>query len=257
MPTTTHLLRAPLGGKGMALVLSASMHAAVAFAAVRGAPHAELKVSRAKDSLLEIAALELAWEVPAQPSPDPKTAPVASPAHHHHDYAVSANHDTTAHDPALRHVLPLLAAASAPPASPALPDSTTATAPRFAMTVAPVTRAREGSNLGNATAAVAASAAATEPASEATVDSPAKLLTGGPPSYTQEAQAAGIEAVVPLEIVIDVTGAVVGARALAHVGYGLDEAALQSVRSYRFSPARRAGKALAVRMHWMMRFQLR
>jgi len=37
----------------------------------------------------------------------------------------------------------------------------------------------------------------------------------------------------------------------------IDEAALRGVRAYRFSPARRAGKALAVRMRWLMRFQLR
>jgi len=50
---------------------------------------------------------------------------------------------------------------------------------------------------------------------------------------------------------------VVGARVLTRVGYGLDEAALRGVRAYHFSPARRAGKALAVRMRWLMRFQLR
>jgi protein TonB len=257
MPTTTHLLRAPLSGKSIALVLSASMHAAVALAAARGAPHAELSVSRSKESLLEIAALELAWDAPTQPRTEPNAQPVASPAHHHHDYAVSANHDTSPHDPSLRHVLPLLTAASALPASPPVLDSPQPAAPRFAIAVAPVTRGRASANLDNERGAPTASAAAAEPADEATVDSPAKLLTGGPPSYTREAEAAGIEAVVPLEVVIDVTGTVISARTLAHVGYGLDEAALRSVRGYRFSPARRAGKALAVRIHWTMRFQLR
>ena len=62
---------------------------------------------------------------------------------------------------------------------------------------------------------------------------------------------------MPLEVVIDRTGAVQSARTLERVGYGLDEAAVAAVRRYRFSPAHRAGKAVAVRMRWVLRFQLR
>jgi TonB family protein len=138
-------------------------------------------------------------------------------------------------------------------AAPAVPS------PRFVMVVAPASRAQNGTSAGSAVAAAATAgeSAAAEPAAEALVDTPAKLLAGASPSYTLEAQAAGIEADIPFEIVVDSTGAVLSARALAHVGYGLDEAALRSVRAARFSPARRAGKALAVRMPWLMRFQLR
>ena len=53
------------------------------------------------------------------------------------------------------------------------------------------------------------------------------------------------------------TAAVQAARLLAHIGYGLDEAALAAVRGYRFAAATRAGSAVAVRMRWLMRFQLR
>jgi protein TonB len=89
------------------------------------------------------------------------------------------------------------------------------------------------------------------------VEAPAKLASGAAPRYTAAAEAAGIEAEVPLEIVIDARGSVESARALSHVGYGLDEAALAAVRGYRFSPARRAGEPVPVRMRWVMRFQLR
>jgi hypothetical protein len=65
-----------------------------------------------------------------------------------------------------------------------------------------------------------------------------------------------VEADVPLEIVVSEAGVVIGARGLAHVGYGLDEAALESVRGFRFSAASHDGKAVAVRMKWLMRFQL-
>ena len=89
------------------------------------------------------------------------------------------------------------------------------------------------------------------------MDTAAKLLTGNNASYTSEALAAGVEADVPLEIVVDTTGAVASAQSLVHVGYGLDEAAVRSVLGYRFAPARRGGRVSAVRMRWLMRFQLR
>lgn len=114
-------------------------------------------------------------------------------------------------------------------------------------------RTTAGTGLGDRTA----EGSSAPPVAEASVDLPAKLIAGGTPSYTHEAEAAGIEADVPLEIVVDSAGSVISARALSHVGYGLDEAALRSVRAYRFSPARRGGQALAVRMRWLMRFQLR
>ncbi len=90
-----------------------------------------------------------------------------------------------------------------------------------------------------------------------TVDTAATLISGRAPAYTREAQSAGVEADVPLEIVVDDRGNVVAARALERAGYGLDEVALRSIRSYRFHPARRAGHPVAVRMRWLVRFELR
>jgi protein TonB len=95
------------------------------------------------------------------------------------------------------------------------------------------------------------------PFSESQVDRPAKQQSGAPPSYTAAAEAAGVEVELPLELVIDRSGAVQSARTLQHVGYGLDEAAVAAVRRYRFSPAWRAGKPVAVRMRYVLRFQLR
>ncbi|MEO7037783.1 MAG: TonB family protein [Polyangiaceae bacterium] len=95
------------------------------------------------------------------------------------------------------------------------------------------------------------------PFAEGQVDSPAKLQSGTPPTYTAAAEAAGVEVELPLEVVIDRTGAVQSARTLEHVGYGLDEAAVAAVRRYRFSPAHRGGSAVSVRMRWVLRFQLR
>jgi len=257
MTPVANLLRAlPASGKGIALLLSISVHAAVALAAARGAPHAISSASLSAASVLELVAPELtAIDAPMPPMPSPTSAR----APHHHDYPVPPNHDEAPHDPALRHVLPVQSTpSSAPAAAPAvLVSPAPAAAPRFAMTIGPATRAAHGSNVSNGVTPTPSSDSPAEPAAEASVDTPARLLVGSSASYTREAEAAGIEADVPLEIVVDSAGSVIGARALSHVGYGLDDAALRSVRGYRFSPARRESKPVTVRMRWLMRFQLR
>ncbi|MEP7052416.1 MAG: TonB family protein [Pseudomonadota bacterium] len=136
------------------------------------------------------------------------------------------------------------------------PGSAQPAAARFILQ-APLIVAGVGAPLARVAADSANPPPATAPFPEAAVDTPAKLQTGSPPSYTPAAEAAGVEAELPLEVVIDAGGAVQSARALEHVGYGLDEAALAAVRRYRFSAARRAGNAVAVRMRWVLRFQLR
>jgi TonB family protein len=96
-----------------------------------------------------------------------------------------------------------------------------------------------------------------EPIGERYVDVPARLVIAGTALYPAPAREAEVEADVPLEIVVDADGRVVDARATEKRGYGLEEAAVQSVRSYRFSPARRQGGAVCVRMRWTVQFRLR
>ncbi|MEO8902629.1 MAG: TonB family protein [Polyangiaceae bacterium] len=146
----------------------------------------------------------------------------------------------------------------------AAPDPTTATvpiesaepvAPRFVMQAPIVAGSSASAALSEANSEHGS--ALNRPFAEGQVDSPAKLQFGTPPTYTAAAEAAGVEVELPLEVVIDRTGAVQSARTLEHVGYGLDEAAVAAVRHYRFNPARRGGSAVAVRMRWVLRFQLR
>jgi len=92
---------------------------------------------------------------------------------------------------------------------------------------------------------------------EGDVNEPARLLTPSALVYPAAARAAAIELDFPVEIVVDHTGRVVSARALRHAGYGLDEAALRAIRDYRFSPAKRAGRMVPVRMRWTVQFRLR
>lgn len=129
-------------------------------------------------------------------------------------------------------------------------------APRFVMVAIPTTRISSGV-VARAGLGLRGGESSNAPISERTADIPAKLIAGVPPAYTSAAQIAGVEADVPLEIVVDSAGSVQSARGLGHVGYGLDEAALNAVRGYRFAPAQRAGRTVAVRMRWLMRFQLR
>jgi TonB family protein len=75
-------------------------------------------------------------------------------------------------------------------------------------------------------------------------------------AYPREARAAEIEADIPVEIVVDATGHVVQARVPKPVGFGLDEAAIDTLRRTHFRPAQRHGRSVAVRMKWTMQFRL-
>ena len=86
---------------------------------------------------------------------------------------------------------------------------------------------------------------------------PARLLAASPLVYPPAARKAEIETDVPVEIVVDAGGRVVSARAVIRAGYGLDDSAVRAIRDYRFSPAIRAGRPVAVRMRWTVQFRLR
>jgi outer membrane biosynthesis protein TonB len=109
----------------------------------------------------------------------------------------------------------------------------------------------QGHGLADATIADAAA-----PLPESAVDVPARIASAAPPPYPESARRAELELDLPLELVVSPQGRVVSALALGHPGYGLEEAALTAVRSYLFHPARRAGRAVLVRMKWTMQFRL-
>ncbi len=234
------------GARGLTLSLSLLVHASFAlFAAHRlhAAPQASAEVAAL--SPIDVADAEVLPEPLAPSAPLEIKAPQpATP--------LAAIARAVAHAPVA--AAPPAADVVSAPVSEAVASAAPAPAPRFAMTVAATSAlvVAPTSNPG-----IAATPGPEAPINERAADVPARLLVGAPPGYTAAAQAAGIEADVPLEIVVDRAGAVQSARGLSHVGYGLDEAALAAVRSYRFSAAHRAGSAVAVRMHWMMRFQLR
>lgn len=73
-----------------------------------------------------------------------------------------------------------------------------------------------------------------------------RLLRQTPPVYPQEAFVKKIQGVVLLEILIDAQGNVVATRLLRSVSPALDEAAAQAVRQWKFTPAFRRGRAVAM-----------
>lgn len=232
-----------------ALGVSAVVHAAVLLAPVGHFGHARA----AGDDAI---ALELVLE-PALPEPVPAVAPVEARATiwpgHTHPYPVPPSHDSTRHDPNLVHVAPTVAAPAPAPAPPA--DTTPDETPRFAITIGATTGDSFGKVSPTGIAAPRRQDGA-EALAERDVDTPARLVRGVAPSYPAPARAEGLEGDVRVELVVGVSGAVESARVVRSVGHGLDEAALQAVRQFRFAPAVEDGHPARVRMGWSIQFRL-
>lgn len=245
--------------RGSALALSVFAHVAVVALGVHHG-RAAAPAANARTALVEVQAPELEPAPPeAEPvtvQPEPEAARAVASVHERVSQAVA---ERPATPPAAATTTVSANADVTPPAAPSpAPLATTAAnaTPRFVIPAAALLATSsvnaapsQGSNSGGAGSVAA-------PVPEREVDVAARLLAGMPPAYTASAAAAGVEASVPVELVIDVAGGVKSAVVLGHVGYGLDEAALSAVRKYRFSPARRDGKVVSVRMRWVVRFEL-
>lgn len=85
---------------------------------------------------------------------------------------------------------------------------------------------------------------------------PVDLSPGVKPPYTPEARSAGIEGMLVLELVIGEDGRVLRARVLKGLGHGLDQSAVQTYYSKRFTPAYKEGKPITVKINVPIRFQL-
>ncbi|RKH63998.1 energy transducer TonB [Corallococcus llansteffanensis] len=86
--------------------------------------------------------------------------------------------------------------------------------------------------------------------SEPTVASEVKI------PYPDEARRAGIEGTVTLSITIDAEGKVGTVKVISGPGYGLDEAARDAIRRFRFKPAIKGGEAVATEMKYSYTFLL-
>lgn len=86
---------------------------------------------------------------------------------------------------------------------------------------------------------------------------PPRLLREVRPEYTEEARRAGLQGDVVLEIVVRHDGTVGEVRVLQGLGRGLDGRAIEAVRQWRFSPARRLGSPVDVLVEVAVEFKLR
>jgi TonB family protein len=87
--------------------------------------------------------------------------------------------------------------------------------------------------------------------------SPPGLLREVRPDYTEEARKRGIEGEVVVEVVVRRDGSVGEVRLVQGLGGGLDQRAIDAVRQWRFSPARRHGTPVDVMVEVAVEFKLR
>ena len=77
------------------------------------------------------------------------------------------------------------------------------------------------------------------------------------PDYSEEARRRGLSGDVELEIVVRADGSVGNVRLLRGLGGGLDQRAIDAVKQWRFSPARRFGTPVDVMVEVAVEFKLR
>ncbi len=74
--------------------------------------------------------------------------------------------------------------------------------------------------------------------------------------YPDEARRAGIEGTVRLRIVVDTEGRVVDVKVLNGPGYGLNDAARDAIRKFKFKPAMKGGESVSTTMVYNYTFLL-
>jgi len=87
-----------------------------------------------------------------------------------------------------------------------------------------------------------------------TVTAPVPIYTPNPP-YSEEARKAGVSGVVEVDIMIDAAGNVQDARVVKPLGHGLDEKAVETIRTWRFKPGMHNGVPVGGSMTIQVHFQ--
>ena len=86
---------------------------------------------------------------------------------------------------------------------------------------------------------------------------PPSIVREVKPDYTEEARRRGLAGDVELEIVVRADGSVGEVKVLRGLGGGLDQRAVEAVRQWRFSPAKRFGTPVDVMVEVAVEFKLR
>jgi TonB family protein len=87
------------------------------------------------------------------------------------------------------------------------------------------------------------------------ISAPIPIYRPDPP-YSEEARKAKYQGTVVLWIVVDAQGSVTDSRVVKPLGLGLDEKAVETVRTWKFKPALRNGVPVAVRVSVEVTFRL-
>jgi TonB family protein len=86
--------------------------------------------------------------------------------------------------------------------------------------------------------------------------SPPRAIYQSPPEFSERARREKKQGVVTLGLVVNEKGIPENVRVITPLGYGLDEQAIDCARKWRFEPAEKDGKALAVSIAMQMDFHL-
>jgi len=76
------------------------------------------------------------------------------------------------------------------------------------------------------------------------------------PPYTKEARAAKLQGTVVCSVVVDDTGNVADVQVVRSLEKGLDESAMQTLRTWKFQPATKDGKPVPVKVVVEVSFRL-
>ncbi len=76
------------------------------------------------------------------------------------------------------------------------------------------------------------------------------------PEYSEAGRKAKQQGTVLLSVIVDSTGSTRDIKVLVPLGFGLDEKAVEAVRQWKFSPATKDGKSVAVQINVAVRFTL-
>lgn len=94
------------------------------------------------------------------------------------------------------------------------------------------------------------------PEDEYLVSEMPRLLTEIRIPYPVEAKKSQVQGAVVMELLIDAEGRVRDVALIEGPGFGLNEAALNAIKGFKFSPAKIQGKGVAVKIRYAYRFVL-
>ena len=91
---------------------------------------------------------------------------------------------------------------------------------------------------------------------EVQVDQKPSILRSPDPKYPEAARRANREAVVTVEFTVDVNGRATDIKVAEPKGFGFDEAAIEAIERWRFTPAKKDGESVPMRVRQRIRFNL-